>query len=120
MPYRLFWHLTPKKLKAFRKAYKIQREIEDEKAYMNGIYTLKALEVALSSFDAGLSGKQSKVTYFDKPLLKIAMEQEQSDKLQKQRELFVAKLLTMQANFEINHSNGVNKDVDDTEKSDGN
>lgn len=116
----MFWHLTPKKLKAFRKAYKIQREIEDEKAYMNGIYTLKALEVALSSFGAGLSGKQSKATYFDKPLLQIAMEQEQSDKLQKQRELFVAKLLTMQANFEINHSNGVNKDVDDTEKFDGN
>lgn len=119
VPYKLFWHLTPKKLKAFSEAYKIQRNIDDEKAYMNGIYTLKALEVALSGFAAGLSGKQSKAKYFDKPLLKVATEQEKAENLQNQRELFVAKLLTMQTNFELNHLNGVKKNVTNTEKSDG-
>ena len=30
VPYDLFWHLTPKKLESFEKAYKLKRQIEDE------------------------------------------------------------------------------------------
>ena len=47
----------------------MKRKIEDEKAYMQGLYNLRAFEVALSEFGAGLSGKSSSAEYFKKPFL---------------------------------------------------
>lgn len=38
---------------------------------MQGIYTLKALEVSLSHFAAGFANKKSDAKYFDKPLFQI-------------------------------------------------
>lgn len=38
---------------------------------MQGIYTLKALEVALSHFASGFANKKSDAKYFDKPLFQI-------------------------------------------------
>lgn len=102
IPYKLFWHLTPKKIKAFEKAYELKRQIDDEKAYMQGIYTLKAFEVVISNVLSGLSKKKLNVEYFKEPLLKANHEPSEEEK-QKQREEFVAMLETMKANFELTH-----------------
>lgn len=102
----------PSDLKPYEKAYELRREIRDEETYMQGIYTMKALEVVLSHFAAGLAKKRSKEKYFEEPLLSklknsgLHGENLSEEELQKQRELFVAKLLTMQANFELNHKDG--------------
>ena len=56
-------------MRAYDKAYEIQRKIDDEKAYLQGLYNLRAFEVALADFGAGLAGKQSSAEYFKKPFL---------------------------------------------------
>ena len=69
MPRREFFHLSPRSLKAYDKAYELQRKVDDEKAYMQGLYNLRAFEVALDQFGAGLAGKKSSAEYFKKPFL---------------------------------------------------
>lgn len=105
VPYNLFWHLTPKKIEAFKKAYELKRKIDDEKAYIQGIYTLKALEVSLSHLAAGFANKKSDAKYFDEPLLsgKNNNGELSEEEKQRQREAFVAMLETMKTNFELNH-----------------
>lgn len=108
VPYEMFWHLTFKKLKVYDKAYELRRKIEDEKAYMQGIYNLKALEVALSHFSSTFSKGKCDAKYFDVPLLsdKNKTQNEYTEEeLQRQRELFVAKLQIMKANFDLNKKN---------------
>lgn len=87
---------------------KMKDELErlDALMWQNGLYTKKAFEVVMAAFEAGLSGKQSKDTYFDKPFSQqpeVKSGGMSEEELQKQRELFVAKLMAMQSNFEINH-----------------
>ena len=68
VPYETFWHLTPKKLKAFYKSYKQKRKIEDEKMWYMGQYIMSALDstVCNNSFWKGKHGTASK--YFKEPL----------------------------------------------------
>lgn len=108
IPYTLFWHLTPKKIKAFEKAYEIRRKIDDEKAYMQGIYTLKAISVVAENVMAGLCKRKAQAEYFKEPLL-TANQPPTEEELQKQREEFVAMLETMRANFELKHKKSGDK-----------
>lgn len=67
-----------------------------------GNYGISALIVAI---DRCFSGKKSKVEYIKKPITQSINENEDrlsEEKLQRQRELFVAKLQVMQTNFELN------------------
>lgn len=74
--------------------------------WLQGRYFLEAMMVALSHFGSGMSGKKSKAEYLTRPLMEEAEEQNKplsEEELQKQRELFVARLEAMKTNFEINH-----------------
>lgn len=77
-------------------AHDIELREQDGLLYLMGIYNKIA-------FAQALWGKKSRVEYPEKPLLQQAEAEKHAteDNLRKQRELFVAKLLTMQANFEI-------------------
>ena len=82
VPYDLFWHLTPKKLESFEKAYKLKREIEDENNRYLGLYFGRAVSVAL---DTAFNGKNAKSKYFDEPILQTfgkddGLTQEERDK----------------------------------------
>lgn len=72
---------------------------------MQGIYTLKALEVSLSHLAAGFANKKSDAKYFDGPLLNSKENNGElsEEEKQRQREAFVAMLETMKTNFELNH-----------------
>lgn len=103
VPYDLFWHLTPNGLKAFYEAEKIKRETEDEKMWMFGHYVESAVFTAVEHV---FGGRKAKSTYLKKPLLEEAMEKNKpmsEEELQRQRELFVAKLQIMKTNFDLNH-----------------
>lgn len=65
MPYDLFWHLNPKKLKPFADAYEIRLKEKDNLAYYSGIYNLRAFAVTL---DNALRGNKSTLRYFDHPI----------------------------------------------------
>lgn len=73
VPYDLFWHLTPTKLKAFQEARKIKREMLDEEMWVMGQYVLSAVGVAV---ERCLAGKDSRAKYIEKPILLGAREEE--------------------------------------------
>ena len=74
VPYELFFHLTPKKLKAFYKAFKIKVENRDAEMWRNGQYTLSA---TLTAIDHCLSGKKAKTEYVKEPILQKAFEEDE-------------------------------------------
>lgn len=96
-------HLVPNQLRAYYKAYKLKRKIRDEEAWLQwGSYGISAFIVAI---DRCLNGKKSKAEYIEKPITQSINENKDGlseEKLQRQRELFVAKLQAMQMNFELN------------------
>ena len=69
-----------------------------------GSYGISALIVAI---DRCLHGKKAKAKYIDEPILQDINSKNDGkfseEELQKQRELFVAKLQVMQTNFELNN-----------------
>ena len=62
VPYDTFWHLTPKKLKSFYKAYEIKRRLQDEQMWFMGQYVLSAVE-------HNLHGRKARSKYIEKPIL---------------------------------------------------
>lgn len=72
--YNLFWHLNPKKLKPFFKAFENKRKMRDEESWIWwGTYGISALSVVLAS----AFSKDSKAKYVNKP---VYQEMEDKDK----------------------------------------
>ena len=70
-----------------------------------GTYGVSAL---LFAIEHCLNGKKAKTKYVDTPLMQKVENQNKplsEEDLQKQRELFVAKLEVMKSNFELNKGN---------------
>lgn len=88
---------TPRELWCYEDAHKMRLRYEDALAYNYGAYTWEAVRSVVGTMFGGKNKKP--IPYPEKP----HYETHNTDDLQKQRELFVAKLLAMQANFEINH-----------------
>ena len=67
-----------------------------------GRYILSAVQTAT---DNCLNGKKARSKYVEKPFMELAEEENEisEEQIQKQREAFVAKLLIMKSNFELNH-----------------
>lgn len=65
-----FWHCNPRMYKVYRRAYIMKKQARNEEMYVNGIYTLKAVEVAVTNIVNALFSKSKKepLKYFDKPL----------------------------------------------------
>ena len=90
-------------------AYEKQQERELHKqnmlSHLQGEYFAEAIMCTVCNVLSGKSGKKHK--YPEKPYkLNTSIQEEMNEEeMQKQRELFVAGLLTMQANFELNHKN---------------
>lgn len=75
MPYELFWHLNPRKLKPFADAYEIRLKEQDALAYYSGIYNLRAFSVVL---DNAFRGNKSTVRYFERPIRYTDEDEEES------------------------------------------
>jgi len=112
VPYEVFWHLTPRKLDSFIKAHRLRRRMHDEEAWLDNAYTLRAFEVVMAHFGAGLSGKRSSAKYFDKPMFGELREQKALTEEEKQREvdLFFAREGARRVNW---NRNKVRKEVEE-------
>ena len=91
----------PKELVPYDKAHKMRIMEHDNLQHMwFGNYGISALIVAI---DRCFSGKKSKAEYIKEPILSKTFENNglTEEEIQKQRELFVAKLQVMQTNFEL-------------------
>ena len=91
----------PKELVPYDKAHKMSITEQDNLQHMWwGNYGISALIVAI---DRCFSGKKSKAEYIKESILSKTFENDglTEEEIQKQRELFVAKLQVMQTNFEL-------------------
>lgn len=108
--YSEFWHLNPKKLGYYATAYKDRKESQLHEQnmllHLQGMYFMEAIMATVGNALSGKSGKKHK--YPEKPYkLNTSIQEEMNEQeMQKQRELFVAKLMAMQTNFELNHKKG--------------
>lgn len=97
-----FWQMNPRIIKVMTEGYKKKKLERDEELWRAGLYNYIAFSTAM----ANAFSKHGRHKYLEKPLLQEAYEKDKplSEKeLKKQRELFAAKLMTMQANFELSH-----------------
>ena len=66
MSYEQFWDGHPHLAVAYRKAYKLKREIENEQAWLQGLYMFDAFAVCLANVFAKRGAK--KQTYLERPI----------------------------------------------------
>lgn len=93
----------PTDLEPYAKAHNEELKEKDQLMHTMGIYNKIAFDVIMAHFGAGLAGKKSDAEYIKEPFTQSVDKNNEEEKLQKQRELFVAGLLTMQTNFELSH-----------------
>ena len=89
MTYEQFWEGSPQLAVAYRKAYKIKREIANEQAWLQGFYVYDAFMVGLSAVFAKKGAP--KQNYMERPIdifpisdaEKARREQEEFQKMQR-------------------------------------
>lgn len=98
----------PKDLECYVEAEKLSQKRKDVEQWQMGMYNMSAMSVAVSR---ALSGRKSKAKYMDKPFSEKLEEKkkESNENLtekekEAEREKLLMALMTMQANFELNHS----------------
>ena len=75
---------TPNELQPYETAYKMRLEDIDTLNFYNGLYTLRALNMAL---DSALGGGKSHIKYFEQPIIQEAnkyslLTQEEKDEIE--------------------------------------
>ena len=89
----------------------MRRKRRDAEAWQQGFYNLSAISTAVSR---ALHGKKSHAKYLEEPLLEKQQAESKKDSetgiTEKDKELqrsrLLMSLMTMQANFELNHKKG--------------
>ena len=94
---------APSDLWCYEDAFKLRRKHIDEVSYAMGIYTYEAVGIAVGN---AFRGKGQRPTEYLKQPLLSEYDQSEADK-QRKRELFVAQLMAMKANFDIHKKEGV-------------
>lgn len=97
MTYTQYWDEPPILAVAYRKAYKLKREMQNEQAWLQGIYFYDAISVSLQNAFAKRGAR--KQNYIEKPIdifplteaEKKRREQEEYEKMQKAMESMLKK-----------------------------
>ena len=103
VPYEIFWHLNPTKLKPFQTAFENKRKLRDEENWIVwGTYGISALSVVLDS----AFSKNSQAKFVEKPVYQQAKENNgeltEEEKIQQTEQLFM-QLRLMESNYNLNH-----------------
>lgn len=101
--YEQFWHLNPRKLKPFEKAYKLRQKQIDGQMWMMGRYVLEAFNVVMAN---SFGKKGTHVQYREKPFMAEldteTKEMSEAEKIEKTNSLF-GMFRIMQTNFNNYH-----------------
>ena len=97
MTYEQYWDMSPYLVIAYRKAYKLKREIANEQAWLQGLYVYDAFAVCMANAFAKRGAK--KENYLEKPVdifpltdsEKERREQEERGKMQQAMEAIARK-----------------------------
>lgn len=98
--YERFMNSCPKELEPFVEAERLKILRQDEDMWVMGMYVQSAVAVAIEHC---LAGKKAKSKYLENPLRENAEKENNvsEEKLKKMREEFVAQLMLMKANFDL-------------------
>jgi len=66
MSYEQYWEQSPYLTVAYRKAYRIKRETENEQAWLQGLYVFDAFAVVLANVFSRRGAKKQK--YIERPI----------------------------------------------------
>ena len=66
MSYEQYWEQSPYLTVAYRKAYRIRRETENEQAWLQGLYVFDAFAVVLANVFSKRGAKKQK--YIERPI----------------------------------------------------
>ena len=66
MTYKEYWDGTPRLAVAYRKAYKLRREVENENAWLAGLYVYDAVAVCMANAFGKKGAK--KQNYIERPI----------------------------------------------------
>ena len=80
MSYEQYWEQSPRLAIAYRKAYRLKHETENEQAWLQGLYFYDAVAVCLANAFGGKSAK--KQNYLERPIDIFPLTEEEK----KQRE----------------------------------
>ena len=97
MSYEQYWDAPPHLAVAYRKAFKLKRELENEQAWLNGLYVYDAFAVCMANVFSKRGAKKQE--YLERPVdifplteaEKKRREQEEYAKMQKAMESMVRK-----------------------------
>lgn len=97
MTYEQFWEQSPYLAIAYRKAYKLKQEYDNEMAWLQGLYVFDAVAVCFANAFRKPGGK--KANYIEKPIdifplterEKKRREKEENEKMQKALEAMARK-----------------------------
>jgi hypothetical protein len=97
MTYEQYWEQSPYLVAAYRKAYRLKREADNEQAWLQGLYTFDAFAVCLANVFAKRGAK--KQVYIERPIdifplsesEKKRREAEEYEKMQKAMEAMMRK-----------------------------
>ena len=99
-----FWHMTMRTLNAHIRGNELRRKMHDYEMWLMGGYVIEAIMSSIGN-SQWFRGKHGKIHHYpQKPMLEQAMENSgpmSERELQRQRELFVARLQVMKTNFEL-------------------
>lgn len=103
VPYEVFWHLNPTKLKPFQTAFENKRKLRDEENWLVwGTYGMSALSVVLAS----AFSKNSQAKFIEKPVYQQIKEDNRElteEEKKRQIEQIFAQLQIMATNYNLNH-----------------
>lgn len=90
MTYDQYWYGDPLMVRVFHKAAKIKRELDDEAAWLNGVYFKSAIEASIGN--AFRARGQEPVTYPDLPFLQAEKRRKEEERRRtKEDEIAAAK-----------------------------
>lgn len=105
-----FWSMNPHILNCLHDGYEVKEKSKDEENWVLGQYFMSALDATVCNAMLWRKKGAKAHNYIKKPILhdikdnvKKEKPQLSEEELQRQRELFVAKLEVMKTNFELNH-----------------
>lgn len=100
VPYDTFWSLTPNEFEVIFNGYIEQQKMKNYMNWINGAYTLSALQSVLSS----IFNKNKHIDYCKKPIPIFEETKELTEEEKKiEQEKILNMLLAMQTAFEVSH-----------------
>ena len=102
-----FWYASPLLAKAYRDAHKISQRINNDRAWLQGLYFYSAVSAVINNAFGGKG--QKKKDYFKQPIdLGLETEIEKVDKVQREREKIIANLTNWKKMWDAQHKSGEN------------